>query len=162
MAYNRSKNSMKTNELLENTGTTQTGEQAPVQSIEVSEKAEKLMKKSVRYLRIGFWMIICFVVIGSVRLFISALMSGNVVMLIPLVFLVVALWGVTILKCNDYLKDYSSLIEYKDPITLEYMLDAQRKFYRWIILQPLILLGITLLLFLVGGVLNTDFTENDF
>jgi uncharacterized membrane protein (DUF485 family) len=171
MAYNRSKNSMKTNELLENTGTTQTDEQAPVQSIEVSEKAEKLMKKSVRYLTILLWTVICFsalaIVSNVIRFFNMSwrrqLFGGSVnwAALLSILFMVVLL-VVTIIKIYAYLGDYKIFIKHKSENTLDDLLDAQRGFYGWIILMPLILLGISLLLFLVGGILNPDFTENDF
>jgi uncharacterized membrane protein len=160
---------METNELLENTGTTRTGGQAPVQSIEVSEKAEKLMKKSVRYLTIFLWTVSCFsalAIVGSVIIFFYSMsfdgrfysmrFYGSSIYgsgIFPTLFMVVFL-GVTIIKIYAYLGDYKIFIKHKNQNALDDLLAAQRGFYGWFLLMPLILVGISLLLFIIGGLLR--------
>jgi uncharacterized membrane protein YwaF len=165
MAYNRSKTIMTIEEYSENTKVTDAEvaepcEQAPVQSIEISAKAEKSMKKSIRYLTIFLWTVSCFsalAIVGSVIRFFDGMSlhgsSVNVAGLFSTLFMVVLL-GVTIIKIYAYLGDYKIFIKHKNQNALDDLLDAQRGFYGWIFLMPLILSGISLLLFIIGGLLR--------
>jgi hypothetical protein len=158
---------MKTEESSENTGVnnteaTETCEQKQTQPVEFSEKAGKAMRKSVGYLNVYFWTVICFSVLVLLRFMLatgqfneSGLSAGTTRLF---TFFALALLGVTIVKVYAYLRDYKNFIASKSKRTLEDMLDAQRRFYGWVFVMPLIVFGvvfgIALVLFILGDVLS--------
>jgi hypothetical protein len=162
MAYNRSRAIMKTEESLENTGAnnveaTGTCEQKQTPPIEISEKAGKMMKKSIKYLKVYFWTIIIvsvLVVLRSLLLVVGGLEYGGGTTLLLVTLFTLATLGMTLVKTYAYIGDYRIFITSKSPNAWEDMLDAQKGFYGWVFVMPLILIVVSLLLFVLGDVLG--------
>ena len=124
--------------------------------IEISEKSDRLMKRSIIYLQIGFW-----TVVGEASVFSLALMSfllgggskwiGAFLVLLLLMGGVFAFW---LTKMYAYIGDYKIFRKTKTQQALEDLLDAQKGYYGWIYLFPLIIIALSPFIALIAFVLG--------
>lgn len=126
--------------------------EANEKKIEISEKSDQLMRRSITYLKIGFWTI----VVWGVLALISSLANFNrgeasgIVMLLFIGMIFVFL----LIKMYAYIGDYKIFRETKSQQALEDLLDAQKGYYGWIYLLPLIFIGLVLVAFILGDFLH--------
>ena len=119
--------------------------------IEISEKSDRLIKKSIVYLKTGFWT----VAVWAALVLISALanLSKSVASGIAALILTGAIFGALLIKMYAYIGDYKVFKETKTQQALEDLLDAQKGYYGFIYLLPLIMTGLALVAFILGGLL---------
>jgi uncharacterized membrane-anchored protein len=122
--------------------------EANEKKIEISEKGDQLIKKSITYLQIGFWTII----VWSVLALISALANfseSGAIGIVALIF-IGAIFGVLLIKMYAYIGDYKVFRKTKTQQALEDLLDAQKGYYGFIYLLPVIMVGVALVAFILG------------
>ncbi|GHT32700.1 hypothetical protein FACS189434_05100 [Bacteroidia bacterium] len=120
--------------------------------IEISEKSDKLMKRSITYLKIGFWSFLTLFVLQliSVLLLNESNGMGKFITLI----LVGVIVGFLLIKMYAYIGDYKIFRETKTQQALEDLLDAQKGYYGWIYVLPLILVVVAFVAFVLGDLLS--------
>ena len=119
--------------------------------IEISDKSDRLMKRSISYLQIGFWFIFIISVISLITNFIIGGIEG--VERIVALILVATILVFLIIKMYAYIGDYKLFRKTKTQKALEDLLDAQKGFYWWIFVLPIILICLSLFAFILGDLL---------
>ena len=124
--------------------------------IEISEKSDQLMKRSITYLKIGFWTVVVISVLSLIKNIVDFTKYGiNVVGVFGLI-LMGLIFGFLLIKMYAYIGDYKIFRETKTQQTLEDLLDAQKGYYGWIYLLPLIMVGLALVAaFILGDLLSS-------
>ena len=126
--------------------------------IEISEKSDRLMKKSITYLEIGFWVIavVCSIpLIFKLMIMILTFSSFNANMVGEITALILG-GGICVfllIKMYAYIGDYKVFRKTKTQKALEDLLDAQKGYYWWIFVLPWILLCLALIAFIFGNLL---------
>lgn len=114
--------------------------------IEISEKSDKLIKKSISYLQIGLWTN----VVLSVLVLISILVVFNKSVADRIYALILGtILSFVLIKMYAYIGDYKVFRETKTQQALEDLLDAQKGYYGWIYLLPYIMPILVLVYILV-------------
>lgn len=119
--------------------------------IEISEKSDKLIKKSISYLQIGLWTN----VVWSVLVLISTLVVFNksitdrIYALVLYALILGAIISFGLIKIYAYIGDYKVFRETKTQQALEDLLDAQKGYYWWIYVLPYIVVVAVLVYILV-------------
>jgi len=122
--------------------------------IEVSEKSDQLMRMSITYLKIGFWTIVVWTVLALISALVNFSKSSVVGGIVILIFMG-AIFGVLLIKMYTYIGDYKIFKETKTQQALEDLLGAQKGYYRWIYLLPLIIVGLALVAFILSNLLTS-------
>ena len=125
--------------------------------VDISEKSDELIKKSITCLKIGFSFILFFSALSMISGFVSiskanAGASGIVALILMSLFFVFLL-----IKMYAYSDVYKIFRETQTQKALEDVLDAQKGFYWWIFVLPLIFFGLAFglafLAFIIGDFL---------
>jgi len=121
--------------------------------IEISEKSDQLIKKSITYLKIGFWTIVVWSVFALISTLVNFSKSGAGG-IVALIF-IGAIFGVLLIKMYAYIGDYKIFRETKTQQALEDLLEAQKGYYGFVYLLPLIMIGLALVAFILGDFLSS-------
>ena len=116
--------------------------------MEISEKSDKAIKKSITYLTIGFWTLAvwgAFALIASLANFYT-LGAGE---MITIILVGVAL-GLLLKNMHSYIKVYKTFRETKTEQAFENLLEAQKRYYGFIYILPLIMIGLAIIASIIG------------
>ncbi len=113
--------------------------------IHLSETCEKKMKRSILYLQIGFYSAVVFVIMYIYEVIVEPTISIPVVLLFSVLFSVLCIIG--IVKMHAYIEAYRKLKANKTQQTLGDWFSAQRKYYVFLYIVPLVILALTLIIY---------------
>jgi uncharacterized membrane-anchored protein len=126
--------------------------EADKQTIEISEKSDYLMYRAITFLKVGFWTVVVF---AALAVFSALLHLGkNVLFGIIWLIFIGTVFRFLLVRMYDYIAAYKIFRKTKRKRALEELLDAQQSYYWWIYLLPIILIGLALVWFVLGGFLD--------
>ena len=126
-------------------------EMAVNEKIEMSEECDRLMKRSIAYLKIGFWTIVVWTVLLLISILGYFSMGISVLSGILGVICIGAIFGLFLLKMYAYIRHYKIFRNTKTQQALEDLLDAQKGYYCFIYLVlPLSIILVYLVVFFLG------------
>ena len=123
--------------------------------VDISENSNTLIKKSITCLKIGFWYILAFAIYILIFVFISASKVNAGASAIVVSILMGLFFVFLLIKMYAYSDVYKIFRETQTQKALEDVLAAQKGFYWWIFVLPLIFMGVAfglafLAFFIVG------------
>ena len=121
------------------------------EKVVISEKSDKLMKRSITYLKIGFWTFLVILSGSVISAWAQGIMFGGMGGSLIGPLFVWCILGFLLTKMYAYIAAYKVFRATKTQQALENLLKLQKGYYGWVYLLPLIVFSIAFVILMFGN-----------